>query len=85
MLAESDLAERCHEITLDGAPLAREGADSLTTHERPRFALGAMGPGTRTTTVTGGVTFDQVLDAYYRKTHGTVGNTNTLRQRSPHS
>src|SRR5574342_222576 len=67
VLAEYGLAERCHEITLAGARLAREAADRRTMAERPRFVLGAMGPGTRTITVTGGVTFDQVRDAYYRQ------------------
>ncbi|MDO8475832.1 MAG: methionine synthase [Candidatus Rokubacteria bacterium] len=72
VLAEYGLAERCHEITLAGARLAREAADSRTTHERPRFVLGAMGPGTRTITVTGGVTFDEVLDAYYRQARALI-------------
>src|SRR6266536_3087984 len=65
VLAEYGLAERCHEIALAGARIARAAADSRSTAERPRFVLGAMGPGTRTITVTGGVTFEQVLDAYY--------------------
>src|SRR5713101_5173291 len=72
VLAEYGLADRCHEITLAGARLAREAADSRSTAERPRFVLGAMGPGTRTITVTGGVTFDQVLDAYYRQARALI-------------
>jgi 5-methyltetrahydrofolate--homocysteine methyltransferase len=72
VLAEYGLAERCHEITLAGARLARQAADSRSTSERPRFVLGAMGPGTRTITVTGGVTFDQVLDAYYRQARALI-------------
>src|SRR5436853_4054081 len=72
VLAEYGLAERCHEITLAGARLARAAADSRSTPERPRFGLGAMGPGTRTITVTGGVTFDQVLDAYYRQARALI-------------
>ena len=72
MLAEYGLTERCHEITLAGARLARAAADSRSTPERPRFVLGAMGPGTRTITVTGGVTFDQVLDAYYRQARALI-------------
>jgi 5-methyltetrahydrofolate--homocysteine methyltransferase len=72
MRAEYGLADRCHEITLAGARLAREAADSRLTAERPRFVLGAMGPGTRTITVTGGVTFDQVLDAYYRQARALI-------------
>jgi len=72
VLAEYGLAERCHEITLAGARLARAAADSRSTSERPRFVLGAMGPGTRTITVTGGVSFDQVLDAYYRQARALI-------------
>src|SRR6266568_3545933 len=79
VLAEYGLAERCHEITLAGARLCREAADSRSTADRPRFVLGAMGPGTRTITVTGGMTFDQVLDAYYRQARALIeGGVDTL-------
>src|SRR5712692_6727629 len=79
VLAEYGLTDRCHEITLAGARLAREAADRRSTSERPRFVLGAMGPGTRTITVTGGVTFDQVLDAYYRQARALIlGGVDTL-------
>ena len=54
----------CHEITLAAARLAREAADRrLDAASGRASSLGAMGPGTRTITVTGGVTFDEVLDA----------------------
>ena len=72
VLAEYGLAERCHDIVLTAARLARIAADSRSTADRPRFALGAMGPGTRTITVTGGVTFDEVLDAYYRQARALI-------------
>ncbi len=72
VLAEYGLSERCHEITLAGARLAREAADSRTTDGCPRFVLGGMGPGTRTISVTGGVTFDEVLDAYYRQARALI-------------
>src|SRR3989442_3693417 len=72
VLAEYGLADRCHEITLAGARLARAAADSRSTSERPRVVLGAMGPGTGTMTVTGGVSFDQVLDAYYRQARALI-------------
>src|SRR5262252_7062534 len=72
VLAEYGLADRCHEITLAAAQIARKASDNRTTPDRPRFVLGAMGPGTRTITVTGGVTFDQVLDAYYRQARALI-------------
>jgi len=72
VLAEYGLAERCHDIVLTAARLARIAADNRSTADRPRFALGAMGPGTRTITVTGGVTFDEVLDGYYRQARALI-------------
>src|SRR2546426_2738797 len=79
VLAEYGLADRCHDIVLAAARLARAAADSRSTAKRPRFVLGAMGPGTRTITVTGGVTFDEVLDAYYRQARALIeGGVDTL-------
>ncbi|HKW91160.1 MAG TPA: methionine synthase [Methylomirabilota bacterium] len=72
VLAEYGLAERCHEITLAAARLCRAAADRASTAERPRFAIGAMGPGTRTITVTANVTFDEVRDAYYRQARALI-------------
>ena len=57
VLAEYDLAERAHAITLAAARLAREVAGT-------RFVIGAMGPSTRSISVTRNVTFDQVREAY---------------------
>ncbi len=79
VLAEYGLADQCHDIVLAAAHLARAAADSRSTAERPRFVLGAMGPGTRTITVTRGVTFDEVLDAYYRQARALIeGGVDTL-------
>ncbi|HET8575790.1 MAG TPA: methionine synthase [Methylomirabilota bacterium] len=72
VLGEYGLAERCHEITLAASELAREAAERWSTSERPRFVVGAMGPGTRTITVTGNVTFDEVSEAYYRQTRALI-------------
>src|SRR6185503_11667201 len=56
VLAEYGLADRFEEICRAAGRLAREAADARSTSARPRFVIGAMGPGTRTITVTGGVT-----------------------------
>src|SRR5262245_38555182 len=64
VLAEYGLEDRLHPITLAAARLACEAATARSTASRPRFAIGAMGPGTRTISVTQNVTFDQVLDGY---------------------
>jgi 5-methyltetrahydrofolate--homocysteine methyltransferase len=57
VLGEYGLAERAHEITLAAARLAREAAGE-------RFVVGAMGPSTRSISVTRNVTFEQVREAY---------------------
>jgi len=44
VLAEYGLAERCHEITLAGARLARAAAEQPEHPGAPPLVLGAMGP-----------------------------------------
>jgi len=58
------LHERAHEITLAGATIARRAADALSTAERPRFVAGCMGPTTKAISVTGGVTFDELVRTF---------------------
>lgn len=72
VLAEYGLSDRCHEITLAAARISREAVDRVSTPERPRFAIGAMGPGTRTITVTANVTFEEVRDGYYRQARALI-------------
>ncbi|HSL48658.1 MAG TPA: methionine synthase [Candidatus Deferrimicrobiaceae bacterium] len=72
VLAEYGLAERCHDITLAAARICRAAVDRAFTTERPRFAIGAMGPGTRTITVTANVTFEEVRDGYYRQARALI-------------
>ena len=43
VLAEYGLSDRCHDIVLAAARLAKTAADSRSTADRPRFVLGAMG------------------------------------------
>ena len=64
VLAEYGLQDKVHEINLAAAKLARAAADAASTAQRPRFVAGSMGPGTKTISVTGGITFDQVQAAY---------------------
>jgi 5-methyltetrahydrofolate--homocysteine methyltransferase len=79
VLAEYGLADRCHDIVLAAARLARTAADGAATAERPRFVVGAMGPGTRTITVTANVTFEEVREGYYRQARALIeGGVDTL-------
>jgi 5-methyltetrahydrofolate--homocysteine methyltransferase len=68
VLAEYGLQDKVHAINFAAARLARQAADALSTSQRPRFVAGSMGPGTKTISVTGGVTFDEVRSAYTDQT-----------------
>jgi len=57
VLAEYGLADRAYELSLAAARIARDAAGE-------RFVIGAMGPSTRSITVTRNVTFDEVRAGY---------------------
>src|SRR2546425_5034361 len=65
VLGEYGLAERAEEICRAAARLAREAAGEA-------FVLGAMGPSTRTITVTRNVTFDEVRAGYRVQAAGLI-------------
>lgn len=64
VLAEYDIPQRAREINLEAARLARNAADKYDTPEHPRYVVGAMGPTTKTLSVTGGVTFQELVGSY---------------------
>ncbi len=67
VLSEYGLQEHTHEINFKAAKLARIAAEELSKPGRPRFVAGSMGPTTKAITVTGGVTFPDLVEAYYRQ------------------
>ncbi|WII35439.1 methionine synthase [Paenibacillus thiaminolyticus] len=67
VLAEYDLQEQARELNLAAAKLAVEAAKKFSAPDWPRYVAGAMGPTTKTLSVTGGVTFDQLVDSYYEQ------------------
>jgi 5-methyltetrahydrofolate--homocysteine methyltransferase len=64
VLAEYGLADRTIELNRRAAEIAREAAAEASTPGRLRFVLGSMGPTTKAMTVTGGVTFDEMIVHY---------------------
>ncbi len=70
VLAEYGLQEKAREINKKACELARQAADKHATKDRPRFVAGALGPGTKTISVTGGITYDEVLAGYREATTG---------------
>jgi len=72
VLAEYGLAGDAHELNKRAAELARQAADECSTPYKPRFVAGSMGPTTKAITVTGGVTFEELRQAYYTQAKGLV-------------
>ena len=72
VLAEYGLAADAHLLNKRAAELARQAADELSTPAKPRFVAGSVGPTTKAITVTGGVTFDGLIEAYYAQAKGLV-------------
>lgn len=72
VLAEYDLQDRATELNVKAAELAIAARDKFSTPEWPRFVAGAIGPTTKTLSVTGGVTFDELVASYYEQAHALV-------------
>jgi 5-methyltetrahydrofolate--homocysteine methyltransferase len=65
VLAEYGLQDRTEEINMAAVRLAKEAVNAYSTPEWPRFVAGSMGPTTKTLSVTGGITFDELAESYY--------------------
>ncbi len=72
VLAEYGLQDKTLEINRQGAAVARRAAIKYSTPDRPRFVAGSMGPTTKAITVTGGVTFDELVDAFALQAKGLI-------------
>ena len=74
VLAEYDLAEHARRINREAAEIARKIADQFSSDqlEKPRFVAGSMGPTTRTISVTGGLTFDELAADYHQQAAGLI-------------
>ncbi len=71
-MAEYGLAADAHFLNKRSAELARQAADEFSTPGKPRFVAGSIGPTTKAITVTGGVTFNDLREAYYVQAKGLV-------------
>jgi 5-methyltetrahydrofolate--homocysteine methyltransferase len=72
VLAEYGLGADAYELNKRAATLARQAAEEYSTAGKPRFVAGSMGPTTKAITVTGGVTFEGLLDNYYVQAKGLI-------------
>ena len=72
VLAEYALENEARRVNREAARLARSLADASSTTDKPRFVAGSMGPTTKTISVTGGITFDELADAYHEQAIGLI-------------
>lgn len=63
VLGEFDLADRTVELNSQAAQVARAACEKYATGDRPRFVVGAIGPGMKLLTL-GHTTWDQMFDSY---------------------
>jgi 5-methyltetrahydrofolate--homocysteine methyltransferase len=72
VLGEFGLADKAHELNVQATKLARKAADRYSTSQRPRWVAGSIGPTTRAISVTGGITFDELVDNFEAQAFGLV-------------
>lgn len=70
VLAEYGLQDKHYEINKRGAELARAACAKFDTPSRLRFVAGSMGPTTKAISVTGGVTFEELVDNFHKQAAG---------------
>ena len=72
VLAEYGLEAEAFELNRIAAQIAREEAGRYSTADKPRFVVGSMGPTTKSISVTGGISFDELADAYMEQALGLI-------------
>ncbi len=72
VLAEYGLGDRAFEISKVSAEIARKAADAFSTSDKPRFVAGSMGPTTKSITVIGGITFQELIDNFREQAKGLI-------------
>jgi len=86
-LADYKLEDHVYEINLAAAKLAKEAANKFSTPDKPRFVAGALGPTSKTASLSPNVndpgfravTFDQLVEVYTEEVRGlTDGSVDLL-------
>ncbi|WP_100407187.1 methionine synthase [Bacillus solitudinis] len=72
VLDDYDLGHKAEELSRLAVEIARKVTDEFSTPEWPRFVAGAMGPTTKSLSVTGGATFEQLIDSYHEQARGMI-------------
>lgn len=72
VLAEYGLEDQVFRLNFEAARLARQAAEEFSAPGRPRFVAGSMGPTTKAISLTGGVTFEELREAFYEQAKALV-------------
>ncbi|WP_050615268.1 methionine synthase [Bacillus testis] len=72
VLAEYNLGHLAYELNVAAARLAKEACSSYQSKEKPRYVAGSIGPTTKTLSLTGGTTFDELVDCYREQAKGLI-------------
>ncbi|RAP36484.1 methionine synthase [Candidatus Marinamargulisbacteria bacterium SCGC AAA071-K20] len=67
VLAEYELEDKVVEINTAAVRIALKARDKFSSPEKPRYVAGAMGPTTKALAVTGGISFDDMAEAYFEQ------------------
>jgi 5-methyltetrahydrofolate--homocysteine methyltransferase len=70
VMDEYGLGHTAFELNKQAAQIARRAAEAFSTPEKPRFVAGSIGPTTKAISVTGGVTFDQLIKEFHLQAKG---------------
>jgi len=65
VLDEYQISDKAEEINYQAAQIAKKVAIKHSTSKKPRFVAGSVGPTTKAITVTGGVTFSELVETFY--------------------
>ncbi|WP_395940622.1 methionine synthase [Bacillus sp. HMF5848] len=70
VLSEYNLQHLALELNIEAAKIAKQATAAFT--DKPRFVAGSMGPTTKTLSVTGGATFDELVATYEEQARGLI-------------
>ena len=69
VLDDYDIGERTYELSYAGAKIVKELCDKYSTKDKPRFAAGDLGPGTKLPSL-GHITYDEMYEGYKKAAMG---------------
>jgi len=73
VLGEYGLADKAYELNAASASIARAACARHDTPERTHFVCGSMGPTTKAISVTGGITFEELIEHFRVQALGLMG------------